>query len=81
MRLAEQRPVAPGDQEKIEKCYRILYEHFSSPGDCQPIHWIGACVSILVDANKASGVTYEQFCQEIDRIKGYYLHWQAPPCK
>ena len=69
------RPPKDTDQEQIEEAFRIIQECVLLNPQIEISLWAGAFWSILVDGYSRSGMSYEQFSQEWDRVKQHYKSW------
>ena len=71
----KKRPSKVSDQENVERAYKILYKASRSETKIESTLWYGAAWSLIVNGYINSGSTYEEFCEEMDRIKEFYKAW------
>lgn len=71
----EKRPAKKDDQENTERAYEILTETVNLNSDIERTLWVGAMISLLIEGFINSGISYEAFCAEWDRIKTHYKPW------
>lgn len=63
------------DQEQIEKAFQLLKNCMKNYSEIEPTLWASAFWSILVDGYSQSGMSYQQFTDEWDRVKHHYKPW------
>lgn len=63
------------DQEQIEKAFQLLKNCMKNHPEIEPTLWACAFWSILVDGYNQSGMSYQQFTDEWDRVKHHYKPW------
>lgn len=63
------------DQQEIEKAFNILKEYVHNHLEIEPTLLASVFWSILVDGYIKSGMNYDQFTREWDRVKHQYKHW------
>lgn len=68
----EKRKPKKTDQQQIEKAFNLLKNCMVDNPEIESTLWAGAFWSILVDGYSASGMSYDQFCMEWDKIKHHY---------
>jgi len=66
------RPEKKNDQQEIEKAFRLLKKCVDDHPEIEETLWTSAFWSILVIGYSLSGMTYEQFNSEWDRVKHHY---------
>lgn len=71
----EKREPKKTDQEEIEKAFQLLKSFMADHPEIEPTLWSGAFWSILVDGYSKSGVTYDEFTEEWDKLKLHYKSW------
>ena len=71
----ERRPPKETDQKETEKGFNLLKQCMADHPEIEPTLWVGAFWSILVDGYSASGMSYEQFADEWNRVKHHYKLW------
>lgn len=71
----EKRCSKKTDQMNIEKAFNILINAMKSDPEIEPTLWAGAVWSVLVEGYINSGMSYELFCKEWDKIKIHYKSW------
>jgi len=72
MKPAEKRVPQPDDQKNTEKALRLLCDTVDLNPGIENNIWQGACISLIVNSYIESGLTYQQFCEELDDIKKYF---------
>jgi hypothetical protein len=76
--MAENRPGKPTDQEETERAYQILLKTMQDNPDIEQTLWSGACWSALVNGHINSGITYEEFCKEMESVRQFFKYkWRA----
>jgi len=75
IRNMERRPPKPTDNEEIETAYNLLKNCMLDHPEIEPTLWASAFWSVLVDGYSASGMSYQYFTEEWDRIKHHYQTW------
>lgn len=63
------------DQEQIQKGFDLVKELMQQHPEIEITLWAGVMWSILSDGYVASGVDYDEFKQELDKVKNHYKHW------
>lgn len=63
------------DRENTEKAFKILKNAMQSHPEIEPTLWAGATWSCLVEGYRNSEFSYEDFCEEWDKIKKHYKSW------
>ncbi len=71
----EKRPKKETDQEEVQKAFIILKECMELNPQIEPTLWAGAFWSILVDGYNSSGISYDEFTGEWDKLKQHYKSW------
>jgi len=69
------RAAKPDDQKNTGKAYEILVEVVELNCEIERPLWLGAMVTLAIEGFINSGLTYEEFCSEWDRIKKHYKPW------
>ena len=73
--MMQRRPSKETDQEQTQKAFLILKECMELNPQIESTLWAGAFWSILVDGYNRSGMSYEEFTDEWEKIKYYYAEW------
>jgi homoserine trans-succinylase len=71
----EKRTPMPNDQEKANEAFELLQSLVLQNPQIESTIWIGGCWSALVDVYIRNGMTYTQFCKELDGVKKHYKRW------
>jgi hypothetical protein len=71
----KRRPSKKTDQEQIERGCNLLKKFIAEHPEIEPTLWAGAFCSILLSAYNASGMPYDLFVKEWDKIKHHYKPW------
>jgi hypothetical protein len=75
--MIKKRSPKDDDQEKTEKAFQLLRKTILDNPQIEPTLWAGACWSVLVSGYINSGLTYEEFVDEVKGVKKFYKkHWQ-----
>jgi hypothetical protein len=69
------REPRPDDQDGADVCYEFILSAILSHGEKDTALWMAALWSLLVERYIDSGVSYEQFCSELEGVKGNYVSW------
>jgi hypothetical protein len=73
--MMERRSPKKTDKQQTEKAFQLIKECMANHPEIEPTLWAGAVWSILVHGYSASGVSYEQFTKEWDKLKHHYKSW------
>ncbi len=73
--MKEIRPGQDSDQENIEKAFQLVKNLIKSHSEIEPTLWAGAIWSVLIDGYMACDFSYEDFCNEWEKIKHHYKKW------
>lgn len=71
----ERRNPKKTDQEVVQRAFNMLKNLIEKHSEIEPTLWAAAFWSILVHGYNASGVSYEEFTKELDKLKHHYKHW------
>jgi hypothetical protein len=71
----ERRPIKETDQEVVQRAYNLLKGYMAQHPEIEPTLWAAAFWSVLVDGYSSSGMSYEKFTEEWDRVKHHYKPW------
>lgn len=71
----KKRKPKKSDQKNIEKAYQLLKKAAKDSPDIDPTSWAGACWTALVNGYICAGVSYEDFCVELDGVRDHYKKW------
>lgn len=63
------------DQGNVEIAYRALLQMIRSMPEIEASIWFTACMSVLAEGCRNSGVTHEEFCEVLDNYKEHYSQW------
>ncbi len=75
--MAEIRPKKDSDQAEISKAIELIFETVELNPGIENNNWHAACLRIFVNSYADNGVTYEQFCGELERIRDFYKNlWE-----
>ena len=70
--MSKIRESKDSDQEEVEKAFQILRKAMKDHSEIESTLWAGALFSCLVTGYPNSGITYKEFCGEIDSVKKFY---------
>lgn len=73
--MIKHRDPKPDDQEQAERAFQLLKALCRENQEIEGNIWIGGFWSILVDAYRDSGFSYEQFKQEMQAVLRNYKNW------
>jgi hypothetical protein len=73
--MIKKRPAKDDDQDKAQKAFEMLNEYLAGHSEIEACVWVAALLGHAVDRFQDSGLTYEEFCTEMDRIKRHYKTW------
>jgi hypothetical protein len=63
------------DQEKTNEAFNLLLETMQKNDHIESSLWAGATWSCIVNGYINSDCPYEEFCEELERIKKHYEKW------
>lgn len=63
------------DQSQIDKAFEIIKEIIRANSGVEGAILFCAMMSAGVDNYIHSGITYKEWCCELDRMKKHYKHW------
>lgn len=73
--MTEIRKRKESDQDETQKAYSILIQAMHDHPEIEPTLWAGACLSALVNGMLESGLSYDEFCIEVEGVKNHYKQW------
>lgn len=63
------------DQDEVEKAHLLIHELMYEHPEIEPTLWAAAVWSVLVNGYIDSGATYDEFCEESDKLKTHCKPW------
>jgi hypothetical protein len=70
--LAKTRNPHPNDQENVQRAADLIDELVAMNPEIQPIFWVSASFSGIVNCFINSGISYERFCKEMNKMMEHY---------
>lgn len=67
------------EQEQIQNAFDLILELSKLYPDIEANTWISCCFSLIAKSYQSSNISYEQFCEEIERAKLHYKSWFDNP--
>jgi len=75
--MVKTRRAKKDDQENTEEAFQLLRTTILDNLQIESTFWVSACWSVIANAYKGSGLTYEHFSSEIEEAKKFYKkHWK-----
>ena len=69
------RPHKESDHDETKKAFDILIKTGKDHPEIEATLWVGALWSLLVTIYEKSGMPYDLFCKELEKIKECYKDW------
>jgi hypothetical protein len=70
--MKEIRPRLENDQENIQKAYELISNLIEEHTEIESTLWVGDIYSMLVSGYLKNGFSYEDFCEELNKISEFY---------
>lgn len=70
--MSKRRKPKKSDQNNTEKAFQILRKAILEHPEIESTLWSGANWSLLINGYINNGVSYVEFCSELDGVKEFY---------
>lgn len=66
------REKMPSGEQNIEHPHNRLRQFMSENSDVTPSEWYAAALLMIARSCKATGMSHEEYCEEMDIMKAHY---------
>lgn len=63
------------DQAQIDMCFNMIKSTAISNPEIEGAIWVSVCFSLIAESFKENGLSYEDYCEEMNNAMRHYKSW------